>query len=113
VKIVVTHHPFDLPEGVSGDHVVGRARLAMKTLAECRVDLLLAGHFHVGATGHTATRYRTENYSALIVSAGTSTWTRSTEFTERHSDRRRKDHDRTANLAPRAGRLRPSLDGTI
>jgi 3',5'-cyclic AMP phosphodiesterase CpdA len=76
VKIVVTHHPFDLPEGVSGDHVVGRARLAMKTLAECRVDLLLAGHFHVGATGHTATRYRTENYSALIVSAGTSTSTR-------------------------------------
>jgi 3',5'-cyclic AMP phosphodiesterase CpdA len=76
VKIVVTHHPFDLPEGVSGVHEVGRARLAMKTLAECRVDLLLAGHFHVGTTGHTATRYRIENYSALLVSAGTSTSTR-------------------------------------
>jgi|SRR5271165_483538 len=76
VKIVVTHHPFDLPEGVSGDHVVGRAQLAMKTLAECHVDLLLAGHFHVGATGHTATRYPIENYSALIVSSGTSTSTR-------------------------------------
>jgi 3',5'-cyclic AMP phosphodiesterase CpdA len=76
VKIVVTHHPFDLPEGVTGDRVVGRARLAMKTLAECRVDLLLAGHFHVGSTGHTATRYQIENYSALIVSSGTSTSTR-------------------------------------
>ena len=76
VKIVVTHHPFDLPEGVTGDHVVGRAKLAMKTLAECRVDMLLAGHFHIGSTGYTATRYRIENYSALIVSSGTSTSTR-------------------------------------
>jgi 3',5'-cyclic AMP phosphodiesterase CpdA len=76
VKIVVTHHPFDLPQGVEGDRVVGRAKLAMKTLAKCRVDMLLAGHFHVGATGHTATRYRIDNYSALIVSSGTSTSTR-------------------------------------
>jgi 3',5'-cyclic AMP phosphodiesterase CpdA len=76
VKIVVTHHPFDLPEGVRGDRVVGRARLAMKTLAECRVDLLLAGHSHYAATGHTATRYRIENYSALFVSSGTTTSTR-------------------------------------
>src|SRR6266403_3007266 len=30
VKIVVTHHPFDLPPGVKGDRVVGRSRLAMK-----------------------------------------------------------------------------------
>jgi hypothetical protein len=58
---------------MSGDHVVGRAQLAIQTLAECRVDLLLAGHFHVGAIGHTATRYPFGNYSALIVSSGTST----------------------------------------
>lgn len=76
VKIVVSHHPFDLPKGVSGDRPLGRARLAMKTLADCRVDLLLAGHSHVGATGHTATRYPIINYSALIVSSGTSTSTR-------------------------------------
>jgi 3',5'-cyclic AMP phosphodiesterase CpdA len=73
VKIAVTHHPFDIPDGMSGDHVVGRAQLAIQTLAECRVDLLLAGHFHVGAIGHTATRYPFGNYSALIVSSGTST----------------------------------------
>jgi predicted MPP superfamily phosphohydrolase len=64
---------FRPPGGVSGDHVVGRAQLAIQTLAECRVDLFLAGHFHVGATGHTATRYPFGNYSALIVSSGTST----------------------------------------
>jgi 3',5'-cyclic AMP phosphodiesterase CpdA len=76
VKIVVTHHPFDVPKGASANHGLRRARFAMQTLADCRVDLLLAGHFHVGATGHTATRYRIKNYSALIVSSGTSTSTR-------------------------------------
>ena len=74
-KIVVTHHPFDLPAGASG-RVVGRSRLAMKTLAECRVDLLLAGHFHIADTGQTATRYKMPGYSAIIVSSGTSTSTR-------------------------------------
>ncbi len=74
-KIVVTHHPFDLPAGASG-RVVGRSRLAMKTLAECGVDLLLAGHFHVADIGQTATRYKMAGYSAIIVSSGTSTSTR-------------------------------------
>ncbi|HYJ05103.1 MAG TPA: metallophosphoesterase [Chthoniobacterales bacterium] len=74
-KIVVTHHPFDLPAGASG-RVVGRSRLAMKTLADCRVDLLLAGHFHIADTGQTAKRYKMPGYSAIIVSSGTSTSTR-------------------------------------
>jgi 3',5'-cyclic AMP phosphodiesterase CpdA len=74
-KIVVTHHPFDLPAGASG-RVVGRSRLAMKMLAECRVDLLLAGHFHIADTSQTAKRYRMPGYSAIIVSSGTSTSTR-------------------------------------
>jgi 3',5'-cyclic AMP phosphodiesterase CpdA len=76
VKIIVTHHPFDLPQGLSREHVVGRAWPAMRTLAESRVDLLLAGHFHLGAAGPTTKRYPTESYSALIVSSGTSTSTR-------------------------------------
>jgi 3',5'-cyclic AMP phosphodiesterase CpdA len=74
-KIVVTHHPFDLPAGASG-RVVGRSRLAIKMLAECRVDLLLAGHFHIADTSQTAKRYRMPGYSAIIVSSGTSTSTR-------------------------------------
>jgi 3',5'-cyclic AMP phosphodiesterase CpdA len=74
-KIVVTHHPFDLPAGASG-RVVGRSRLAMKTLAECGIDLLLAGHFHIADTGQTAKRYQLPGYSAIIVSSGTSTSTR-------------------------------------
>lgn len=74
-KIVVTHHPFDLPAGANG-RVVGRSRLAMKTLAQCRVDLLLAGHFHIADTSQTAKRYKMPGYSAIIVSSGTSTSTR-------------------------------------
>jgi 3',5'-cyclic AMP phosphodiesterase CpdA len=74
-KIVVTHHPFDLPAGATG-RVVGRSRLAIKTLADCGVDMLLAGHFHFGDTGYTAKRYSVPGYSALVVSSGTSTSTR-------------------------------------
>jgi 3',5'-cyclic AMP phosphodiesterase CpdA len=74
-KIVVTHHPFDLPAGARGD-VVGRSDLAIQTLAECRVDVLLSGHFHIADIGYTAKRYNVPGYSALIVSSGTSTSTR-------------------------------------
>jgi 3',5'-cyclic AMP phosphodiesterase CpdA len=75
-KIVVTHHPFDLPAGAEDGRVVGRARQAMEALAEFRVDLLLAGHFHIAHTGSTTTRFRISGYSALVVSSGTTTSTR-------------------------------------
>src|SRR5215213_3539926 len=74
-RIVVTHHPFDLPAGAHGV-VVGRSRLAMKTLAQCQVDMLLSGHFHIADIGYTAKRYNMPGFSALIVSSGTSTSTR-------------------------------------
>jgi len=75
IKIVVTHHPFDLPEGTAG-RVVGRSRLAIQTLAECGVDMLLAGHFHIAHIGQTTARYDIPGFSALIVASGTSTSTR-------------------------------------
>ncbi|HKB68913.1 MAG TPA: metallophosphoesterase [Pyrinomonadaceae bacterium] len=71
VRIVVTHHPFDLPEGHDERHLVGRARMAMEALANCGADLFLAGHLHVGHTTHTATRYKIKGHSALVVQAGT------------------------------------------
>jgi 3',5'-cyclic AMP phosphodiesterase CpdA len=70
-KVLVTHHPFDLPEHYTSRNLVGRARLAMKTVADCGVDLLLAGHFHLGHAGHTAVRYKTAGHSAIFVQAGT------------------------------------------
>lgn len=70
-KIVVTHHPFDLPAGHHERHLVGRARMAMEQLAACGADLFLAGHLHVSHTTHSATRYRIKGHSALVVQAGT------------------------------------------
>jgi 3',5'-cyclic AMP phosphodiesterase CpdA len=76
VKIVVTHHPFDLPEGQDERDLVGRARMAMDVLARCGADLFLAGHLHVSHTSHSATRYKIKGYSALVVEAGTAASTR-------------------------------------
>ena len=75
-KILVTHHPFDLPEGYDDRDLVGRARMAMTGLAECGADVFLAGHLHVSHSGHTAKRYKIQGHSALVVQAGTATSTR-------------------------------------
>jgi 3',5'-cyclic AMP phosphodiesterase CpdA len=75
-KIVVTHHPFDLPEDWDDDHIVGRAKMAMQMLARCGADVLLAGHVHMSHAGHTAKRYKIDGYAALVVQAGTATSTR-------------------------------------
>ena len=75
VKVVVTHHPFDLPEGYDDNQLVGRAKMAMTGLAECGADLFLAGHLHITHTGHTK-RYAIHGHSALVVQAGTATSTR-------------------------------------
>lgn len=76
VKIIVTHHPFDLPAGYGAEKLVGRAPLAMATLADCGADLLLAGHLHASHAGNTGARYDIPGYSALVVQAGTASSTR-------------------------------------
>jgi 3',5'-cyclic AMP phosphodiesterase CpdA len=70
-KILVTHHPFDLPENYRARSLVGRAAMAMERLLSCGVDLLLAGHMHLSHTGHTALRYKIAGRSAIFVQAGT------------------------------------------
>jgi 3',5'-cyclic AMP phosphodiesterase CpdA len=71
VRIIVTHHPFDLPPGVREARLLGRARMAMARLAEAGADLFLSGHLHVSHISHSAERYRIAGHSALIVQAGT------------------------------------------
>ena len=71
VRIVVTHHPFDVPDTHGHEHLIGRSDMAMRLLADAGVDLFLAGHLHVSHVGHTATRYRIAGHSALVVQAGT------------------------------------------
>lgn len=76
VKIIVTHHPFDLPEGHDERQLVGRARMAMEAMASCGADVFLAGHLHVSHTTHSARRYQIKGHSALVVQAGTAASTR-------------------------------------
>jgi 3',5'-cyclic AMP phosphodiesterase CpdA len=73
VKMIVSHHPFDLPEAYPPAALVGRAGMALVGLAECKVDLFLAGHFHVGLATPTASRFKLGGRLALIVQAGTAT----------------------------------------
>ena len=76
LKIIVTHHPFDLPPQAEEHDVVGGAARAMRTLADCGADLLLAGHLHTSHAGGSEARYGIAGYSALVVQAGTATSTR-------------------------------------
>ncbi|MCU1382051.1 MAG: Metallophosphatase [Acidobacteria bacterium] len=71
VKIVVTHHPFDLPAGHGDEHLIGRSNMAMQQLAAAGADVFLAGHLHVSHVGHSAERYQIAGHSALVVQAGT------------------------------------------
>jgi 3',5'-cyclic AMP phosphodiesterase CpdA len=75
-KVIVTHHPFDIPDEPDNDELVGRAQAAMAAFAECGVDVLLSGHFHAGRSGETSGRHPLAGYSALAVQAGTATSTR-------------------------------------
>lgn len=72
LKLVVTHHPFDVPEGEDEDDIVGRAEEVLPIIASSGADVFLAGHLHKSHIGNSARRYKLDNgYSALIIQAGT------------------------------------------
>lgn len=75
-RVVVSHHPFDLPPGGDAGDLVGRADMAMQAFAGCGVDLFLSGHLHQSHAGSTAARYLIDGFAALVVQAGTATSTR-------------------------------------
>ncbi|MEO8924007.1 MAG: metallophosphoesterase family protein [Caldimonas sp.] len=76
MKIVVTHHPFDLPDSPGHAERVGGAGQAMEVFSTCGVDLLLAGHFHTSHAGDTSAHHDLPGYAALVIQAGTATSTR-------------------------------------
>jgi 3',5'-cyclic AMP phosphodiesterase CpdA len=76
VKIVVTHHPFDVPQSLTDNYLLRRSAQAIATLATCQADLYLAGHSHVPFAVLSERRYTVAHHTALIVQAGTSLSTR-------------------------------------
>jgi len=76
VRIIVTHHPYDVPGTEDDGNIVGRAQMAMAGFAQCRVDMILSGHLHVGSISQSATRYKIPRHSALVVQSGTATSSR-------------------------------------
>lgn len=75
-RIIVAHHPFDLPDHFEERDLVSRAPRAMQAFSECGVDILMGGHMHASHAGSTAARYQLSEYAALVVQAGTATSTR-------------------------------------
>jgi len=78
-RVVVTHHPFDLPGTANNDEVVGRASMAIQEFARCRVDMILSGHLHFSHASPTPVCYGDTGYTALLVQAGTATSSRRRE----------------------------------
>jgi len=76
LKIVVTHHPFDIPETLADKYLLHRSARAIEALATCQADLYLAGHSHVPFAVLSERRYTVAHHTALIVQAGTSLSTR-------------------------------------
>ena len=70
IRVLVTHHPFDLPQPSNPHLLIGHSRRAVTRLAPV-VDILLAGHVHVSSIGSTSTRYKLEGYAMAFVQAGT------------------------------------------
>ena len=73
-KIVVAHHPLDIPVGLSGVSVVHGAEMAVKAFARCGVDLFLGGHLHL--IHQASAEIFQPGYCATILQAGTATSTR-------------------------------------
>ena len=71
LRVIVTHHPFDLPPGVHERRLLGRSAEAMARLGDVNADLFLSGHLHISHVSHTVDRYEAAGHSALIVQAGT------------------------------------------
>jgi 3',5'-cyclic AMP phosphodiesterase CpdA len=76
IRVVVTHHPFDLPENVEEGNLVGQACIAIAGFTRSRVDLVLSGHLHGSSARDSTARYGASDRSILLVQAGTATSTR-------------------------------------
>jgi 3',5'-cyclic AMP phosphodiesterase CpdA len=73
LKVVVTHHPFIPPPGERVHGIVRGAKRALATFEECGIDVLLAGHLHMGYSGDVRAHHEATKRSILSIQAGTAT----------------------------------------
>lgn len=71
LKVLVTHHPFMPPPEDPTEALVGRGFSALQVAETAGVDLLLAGHLHVGYSGDIRTHHLGIERSMLVIHAGT------------------------------------------
>jgi 3',5'-cyclic AMP phosphodiesterase CpdA len=76
VKVVVTHHPFIPPPREPHADVIRRGETYLDELADCGVDVLLAGHLHLAYHDDLRSHYKSAKRSTLSIQAGTATSTR-------------------------------------
>jgi 3',5'-cyclic AMP phosphodiesterase CpdA len=70
-KVLVTHHPFVPAPGDPEPSVVGRGFHALQAAEAAGVDLLLAGHLHLGFSGDVRAHHLSIRRSMLVAQAGT------------------------------------------
>src|SRR3954471_18203282 len=70
-KIVVTHHPFIPPPKERPHGIVGGAYRALDMMEDCGIDMVLAGHLHMGYSGDVRTHHEGIKRSIISVQAGT------------------------------------------
>ena len=70
-KVLVTHHPFVPSPGDPDPTVVGRGFHALQAAESAGVDLLLAGHLHLGFSGDVRAHHLSIRRSMLVAQAGT------------------------------------------
>jgi 3',5'-cyclic AMP phosphodiesterase CpdA len=73
---VATHHPFIPPPGRRRHGIVGQAAAALDIMEHCAVDMLLAGHLHMGYSADVRTHHEAVQRSILSIQAGTAISTR-------------------------------------
>ena len=123
-RIIVTHHPFDVPDIDGGHGILGRARMAMAKFADHGVDLILSGHLHISRISESAARYEVLGHSLLMIQAGTAASTRRREEVNSYNiiriERPRVsiecfdwNNDRSAFTIAKIVEFRHSLDGWL
>ena len=69
-RILVAHHPLDLPAGFE-QPLAGRSRMALRALADCGIHMILSGHLHIPRYPAPAEPMRIGGHTALLIQAGT------------------------------------------